>query len=289
MNTANQLTTPTKPGSRGGSGRRSAPQPSFLTRNRGRLLWGLAGIALVGIAALAFLNATSPAYACATEWNPAPTSAPAPDATPRLGITQTDLGRDHVSLGAFVKYALCPPATGNHYNATGDGPIRAGVYGPDDQATPQGWIHNLEHGGLVLLYRCTDGDTACSESGQAALSQFNASFPNSPICDIPKGGAGPIVARFDQMKWPYAALVWGIVLPLDSLDTNQIYAFFAQQGDRTNPEPLCPKPTDTPAPTGTPVPSTSAAPSAAPSASAASTPSAAPSVDASASPTPAAS
>ncbi|MEO8469897.1 MAG: DUF3105 domain-containing protein [Chloroflexota bacterium] len=249
------------------------PQESFLARNRGRLLWGLAALALVGIASLAFLNATSPAYACATEWDPAPTSAPGPDATQRLGITQTDLGRDHVSLGAFVKYALCPPATGNHYNATGDGPIRPGVYGPDDQATPQGWIHNLEHGGLVLLYRCGSGDTACSESGQAALNQFNASFPNSPICDIPKGGVGPIVARFDQMKWPYVAMVWGIVLPLDTLDVNQVYAFFAREGERTNPEPLCAKPTATPAPTGTPAPTDTAAPS----------------VDASASPSPAAS
>lgn len=266
MNTPNQLTTPTKAGSRG-SGRRSAPQQSFLTRNRSRLLWGLAGLALVGIATLAFLNATSPAYACATEWNPAPTTAPAPDGTPRLGITQTDLGNQHATLGAFVKFALCPPASGNHYNVTGDGPIRPGVYGPDDQATPQGWIHNLEHGGLVLLYRCADGDTACSESGQAALSQFNASFPNSPICDVPKGTVGPIVARFDQMKWPYAALVWGIVLPLDTLDVNQVYAFFAQQGDRTNPEPLCAKPTATPAPTDTPAPSADASASPSPAAS----------------------
>ena len=266
MNTPNQLTPPTKSGSRAGVGRRSAPQPSFLARNRGRLLWGVAAFALVGLAALAFLNATSPAYACATEWNPAPTSAPAADATPRLGITQTDLGREHASLGAFVKYALCPPATGKHYLSTGDGPIRAGVYGPDDQAIPQGWIHNLEHGALVLLYRCTDGDTACSESGQAALNQFNASFPNSPICDVPKGGVGPIVARFDQMKWPYAAIVWGLVLPLDTLDTNQIYAFFAQQGDRTNPEPYpgCVKPTPTPAPTDTPAATDTAAPSASP-------------------------
>ena len=274
MNTPNQLTSPTRSGSRSG-GRRSAPQQSFLARNRGRLLWGLAGIALVGIATLAFLNATSPAYACATEWNPAPTSAPGPDSTPRLGITQTDLGNQHVTLGAFVKYALCPPASGNHYNSQGDGPIRPGVYGPDDQATPQGWIHNLEHGGLVLLYRCTGGDTACSESSQAALSQFNASFPNSPICDVPRGTVGPVVARFDQMKWPYAAIVWGLVLPLDTLDVNQIQAFFAQQGDRTNPElyPGCVKPTPTPAPTATPAPTDTPAPS----------------VDASASPSPAAS
>lgn len=264
-----------------GRASRALPQQSFLARNRRRLLWGLAAIALVGMGSLAFLNATSPAYACTTEWKPAVTPEPAPSATQRLGYVQTDLGRDHVALGAFVRYALCPPATGNHYNVTGEGPVRPGMYGPDDQALPQGWIHNLEHGGLVLLYRCASGDTACTDSGQAALSQFNAAFPNSPVCNLPRGSVGPIVARFDQMQWKYAALVWGVVLPLDTLDTNQILAFFAQQGERTNPEPLCAKPTATPGPTGTPAPS--ASPTAAPSG----TPT--PSAEASASPTPAAS
>lgn len=277
------MNTEKRPAPRRTTGRatRVVPQQSFLARNRRRLLWGLAGIALVGIAGLAFLNATSPAYACTTEWKPAVTPEPAPSATQRLGYVQTDLGRDHVALGAFVRYALCPPATGNHYNVTGEGPVRPGMYGPDDQALPQGWIHNLEHGGLVLLYRCASGDTACTDSGQAALSQFNASFPNSPVCNLPRGSVGPIVARFDQMQWKYAALVWGVILPLDTLDTTQILAFFNQQGERTNPEPLCAKPTATPGPTGTPAPS--ASPTAAPTA----TPT--PSAGASASPTPAAS
>lgn len=261
MNIENRRTTP----GRGARANRDVPRPPFLARNRGRLLWALAVVALVGMAGLAFLNATSPAYACTTEWSPAPTSSPAPGATQRLGIVQTDLGRDHTT--GFVRYALCPPATGNHYNTQGEGPIRPGVYGPDDQATPEGWIHNLEHGGLVLLYRCRGGDTACTESDQAALKQFNASFPNSPICNVPSGGVGPIVARFDQMQWPYAALLWGLVLPLDSLDTNQIFAFFAQQGERTNPEALCAKPTPTPAPIDTPVPSADASPSPTPGAS----------------------
>lgn len=251
MNIANRKTTPGRAAGR--SSRVVPPQP-FLARNRRRILWGLAAVALVGIVGLAYLNATSPAYACTTEWAPSATTPPAPDATQRLGYAQTDQGNQHVTLGATVKYPLCPPSTGSHYNVNTEGPIKPGMYGPDDQATPQGWIHNLEHGGLVLLYRCAAGDTACSDSGQAALSQFNASFPNSPICNLPRGGVGPIVARFDQMKSPYAALLWGLVLPLDSLDTDQILAFFAQQGERTNPEPLCAKPTPTPAATAEPTP-----------------------------------
>ena len=240
---------------------RTAPPRSFLERNRGRLLWGLAGIAIVAVASVVLFNAASPAYACTTQWTPGPTTVPAPDATPRLGYVQDDQGRDHFSLGAFVKYALCPPATGRHYNAQGEGPVRPGFYGPDDQATPQGWIHNLEHGAMVLLYRCASGDSACGTEGQQALKDFNATFPNSPVCNLPKGAVGPVVARFDEMAWPYAALLWGQVLPMDSFDAQLARDFFAQQGERTNPELLCAKPTATPAPTASPAPSDTPAPS----------------------------
>ncbi|MBF8289062.1 MAG: hypothetical protein HW391_30 [Chloroflexi bacterium] len=226
---------------------RTAPERPFLERHRSKLLWGLAGAALIGVVAMAFLNATSPAYACSTEWEPAPTSAPGPDATPRLGYVQDDFGQAHVTIGSFVKYVLCPPASGKHYNAQSEGPVRPGVYGPDDQATPMGWIHNLEHGGVVVLYRCADGDTGCSDEAQQANRDLFASFPNSPICNMP-GASTLVVARFDQMAWPYAALVWGQVLPLESFDAQRIRDFYAQQGELTNPEPFCPKPTPTPAP-----------------------------------------
>ena len=219
------------------------------------------------MATLVFVNATSPAYACSTVWQPAVTPEPAPGATPRLGYVQDDMGREHVSLGSFVRYALCPPASGKHYNATGEGPIRPGVFGPDDQATPQGWIHNLEHGGLVVLYRCASGDSGCSDADQTRFKDLYASFPNSPICNLPAGSVGPIVARFDQMDWPYAVLLWGQVLPMDSFDPQLILDFFTQQGERSNPEPLCAKPTDTPAPTGTPGPTDTSVPTSSPAAS----------------------
>jgi hypothetical protein len=205
----------------------------------------------VAIASVAFLNATSPAYACSSQWTPAVTPPPAPSATPRLGYVQDDLGRDHSSLGAFVKYALCPPASGRHFNAQGEGPVQSGVYGPDDQATPQGWIHNLEHGGLVVLYRCKDGDSACGEAEQEALTELYRTMPNSPICNLPPA-ATTVVARFDEMAWPYAALLWGQVMPMNTFDAQLARDFFAQQGERTNPELLCAKPTPTPIPAATP-------------------------------------
>jgi hypothetical protein len=178
-------------------------------------------------------------YTCATEWTPDPTASPAPGASQAPGYVQPDLGKSHAASGP-QRYALCPPASGTHYSGPGLGPIPAVVYGPEDWAVPMGWIHNLEHAGLVLLYRCREGDTACSEDGLAALDAAYAGFPDSPICHLPRGlGPGPVVARFDEMAWPYAAIVWQRVLPLESLDTARIHEFYRQFGDRTAPEPQC--------------------------------------------------
>jgi hypothetical protein len=203
-------------------------------------------VAVVGVAgAFLFLGATQAAYACDTEWTPATSTASAANAD--AGQPQPDMGRSHVSLGASVRYAYCPPASGSHYNSPPDDPIPARFYAKDDTAVPQGWIHNLEHGGIVVLYRCASGDV-CDGAQQDALRSFAGSFPPSPVCKLPPGGnsPSPVVARFDQMATPYAALVWGRVLPLQTLDTAAILRFYQAEGEKTNPEPQCQTPNATP-------------------------------------------
>ena len=174
------------------------------------------------------------------------------------------MGRSHVAVGTKVTYTYCPPASGNHYSATGVGPILPRLYGPNDSTVPENWVHNLEHGAMVIVYRGRDGDPGITNTGQQELRALFDSFPNSPVCGITPGTSqGPVIARFDQMATPYAAMVWDRVLPLQTLDTAQILAFWQQWGERTNPEAQCATP--------------SAAPSAAPSGSASEAPSAAPS------------
>ncbi len=202
-------------------------------------LVAVVGIALIG--GVIFLQTSAPAYACSTEWVPTPTATPAAGASPQPGYVEDDMGRKHVGTNDRVKYTYCPPASGSHYSASGQGPILSRLYGPDDTALPQGWIHNLEHGALVLLYR---GDGAgATPDGQAALRSLFETFPNSPVCNIEPGtSVGPIFARFDDMATPYAVLVWGRVLPLQTLDTAAILDFYRVWGEQTNPEPQCAAP-----------------------------------------------
>jgi hypothetical protein len=281
------LTTPPRrptPASRA-TRRSRRPEPrsaTFLQRNRSRLLWGAGAVGFLILAGLAFLSFSAPTYACANLFDPSPvpsqaapptqapaaSGAPAPSAPPP-GFVQPDMGHLHVPIGEKVRYSNCPPASGRHYQTPG-GPIRGGLYGPDDAPVPQGWIHNLEHGAIVLLYRCP-GD-ACTEQGQAELQALLAKWPLSPICQTAPGQVTPVIARFDDMAQPYAALVWDVVLPMATLDENLLFEFYARQGEQFNPEKQCPAPTATPGPAptaGPPTASPAASPAASPSDSAA--------------------
>jgi hypothetical protein len=283
--------------------RRPAPRSTtFLERNRTALLWLIGALVLAVLLFVGFvLPATTPAFSCDNEFSPtpapswvAPTPAPvgsgatpAPAVTPPPpGYVQPDMGHVHeTNVSKPIRYTWCPPASGRHYNANGFGPIPGKLYGPDEKTTPGGWIHNLEHGAIVLLYSCKLDPDACTESGQQALADLLARWPNSPICNFPPGTLTPIITRFDDMSWPFAALVWDLVLPMQTIDEPTLFDFYARQAERFNPEPKCAQPTPTPeptptaGPTGTPVPSAvpSAAPTVAPTAAPTTAPTAEPS------------
>ena len=76
----------------------------------------------------------------------------------------------------------------------------------------------------------------------------------------------PVITRFDDMQYPYAALLWDLILPLDHWDPAAVLAFYSQRGETTNPEKQCATPSGSPAPTDSTAPSGSAAPSGSPSA-----------------------
>ena len=246
------------------SGRRATARPrtsgvSFLERYRTGLI-GLAVIAVVAVVGIGmFAAATQPAFACSNQWVPDASPTPAADASPQPGYPQPDMGQGHVGNGTAITYTYCPPASGRHFNGTQTGPISSRVYGPGDAVNPQGWIHNLEHGALVLLYR---GDSeGATDAGQRALREFFDRYPPSPVCGFEPGtSVGPVFARFDEMATPFTALVWGRALPLESLDTEAILELDKTYGERTNPESFCARPSPTPAPADSAAPTDSPAP-----------------------------
>jgi hypothetical protein len=269
------------------AGRRETPrrrydEPSTLERFRTPIIAVAAVAVVVAVGAFVFTSASSAAYTCSTvDTVQAPVEG-------ELGQIQQDMGNSHVGASAKVTYPVCPPASGKHINQPPRGPIPARIYGPDDAAAPNGWVHNLEHGGLVLLYSCDKG--ACDEASLAQLQPFFDGFPPSSICQVPPGTVGPVVARFEEMPTKYAALIWDRVLYLDTLDVQQIYDFFLRYGEQITddgqwispPEPQCNPPSPDPSASAEASPSASA--EASPSASAAASPSVVASPEASPSP-----
>jgi len=59
---------------------------------------------------------------------------------------------NHISPGTQARYLTDPPTSGPHYSVRGEAPLPWGFYAR--QYPPEDWVHNLEHGGVVILYNC---------------------------------------------------------------------------------------------------------------------------------------
>jgi hypothetical protein len=214
-------------------------------------------IAAVAIAALAvgyvFIGSTAASYTCDTQFNPSPTPALAPDSSARLGFREDDMGNSHIT-STPVNYTYCPPASGSHFNQPNVlGPIHPGLYKPDDKVGPPNWVHNLEHGAVVVLYR--SNSTGATPAGQQAFKDYAAGFPASAICKVPAGVLSPVIARFDDMPHPFAVMVWDRVMYLDTWDPALATKFYLTEAERSDPatgafiappEPQCPAPSANP-------------------------------------------
>ncbi|CAN5748769.1 hypothetical protein BH23CHL8_BH23CHL8_26490 [soil metagenome] len=197
----------------------------------------LAGVALlgVGIVAIFLVGGTSAArYVCDSLLTPPPGASIAPVAgpvasaapTPQLGFATTDLGRGHVSTGTTVRFAFCPPTSGDHWTAAGRAPLRRDVYGPGDDVSPGNWVHNLEHGYVVIAYR--EEPSADVLAGIREVFDTAEQGPAAAQCGIPNK---VMAVQFDEMSEAYAVLAWDRAMLLPEWDTGSALAFANQWQD----------------------------------------------------------
>jgi hypothetical protein len=153
------------------------------------------------------------AYVCESQLTPPPGIDALADPSGRPGFPTAMLPTGHVRAGTTITFGFCPPTSGNHYDST----IRAAVYPPSSEQPPGGWVHNLEHGSVVLLYRCPSavpgqGDCASLSEMERVQIWFNDA-PSSANC-----GRQALAARFDSMSTRFAVLAWNRALFLDEFD-----------------------------------------------------------------------
>lgn len=136
-----------------------------------------------------------------------------------LGVPVADEGRTHVAEGSAISYKHNPPASGPHYPS----PKPWGIY--TDTVPPGYWVHDLEHGGVVVLYDCPSG---CSQV-VTALQQAFTTFPKdkynevklvaTPYSGLPKG---------TQVM----AVAWDYQKSYASFDTQKLLTFYNGHVDR---------------------------------------------------------
>ena len=107
----------------------------------------------------------------------------------------TDEGRGHVVRPARVPYKHQPPSSGMHYNDEG-APHKPWGVAPSE-LLPEEFVHNLEHGGIVLLYRCSGSECdAASEAAQALFSSLpkETQFHEVKLLAVPYQAMAPRAA-----------------------------------------------------------------------------------------------
>jgi hypothetical protein len=175
---------------------------------RRRMVWG-GGIVLVvavAIAAVLFLI-------------PKPVSS-----SMRQVVTEP---ATHVEEGAPLTYRNRPPSSGMHWGTLPQ-PQEYRLY--DTPLSPGRWVHMLEHGAVVVLYRADLCDAACLQQ----LGEFYDSAPRSTVV----GGVRHLaITPYQDMDHAIAVVAWGYIDEMDQFDKDRVMADFKSKVDAsTAPE-----------------------------------------------------
>jgi hypothetical protein len=138
----------------------------------------------------------------------------------------------HVPIGTTIQWDSNPPSSGPHY------PIWA-AYQAYTTPVPRGYyVHDEEHGGVILLYTCAD-PAGCPEVA-AALQSVSDAIPDDPLCA--QAGEGvrvrTVITPDPLLDVPVAAAAWGWVYRARCVDLPTLKAFALQHYGQ-GPEVLC--------------------------------------------------
>ena len=145
-----------------------------------------------------------------------PVLAPA-DTAVGPGRQMPDRGRTHVPQGTRITYEESPPASGSHW------PVWAkwGVY--TEPIPEEVFVHNLEHGGVVLLYNCPG---PCPDVVRQLEETF-AALPKSKY-----GHVKVVITPSARIKTRFALLAWTRLDEFDRFDRARVVRFVTAWQDK---------------------------------------------------------
>lgn len=140
------------------------------------------------------------------------------------------LPANHVPIGSDIQWDSNPPSSGPHF------PIWA-AYQAYASPVPRGYyVHNLEHGAVVLLYNCPSD---CPDV-VAALVQAANQIPSDPLCDAAGEGirVRTVITPDPLLDVPVAAAAWGWTYRAQCADLPTLTSF-VQNHYGQGPEQIC--------------------------------------------------
>lgn len=142
-------------------------------------------------------------------------AGPIPDGP---GVRQDDQGRTHIEIGdSHGAYNTIPATSGWHYAVSAAWGIK------DEPLPPETYIHNMEHGGVILHYNCPDG---CEDE----VNQ---------MADIVRRTDETILMPNPDMESRFAVSAWNWLATMDVYDDDLARDFVRSHLNSANsPEPL---------------------------------------------------
>ncbi len=138
----------------------------------------------------------------------------------------------HVAVGTHVDYDSNPPSSGPHY------PVWAAFQTWSTPVPREYYVHDLEHGAVVLLYKCAaDAAGGCSDV-VSGLEAVRAALPDDPLCDKATVRVRVVVTPDPLIDVPVAAAAWGWTYRAKCLDVPSLIQF-AKDHYGKGTEPVC--------------------------------------------------
>jgi uncharacterized protein DUF3105 len=125
----------------------------------------------------------------------------------------------HIDPSTSWTYKVYPPTSGPHYSAAGIAPV---PWKTIDTLVEGQFVHNLEHGGIAILYDCPSG-TDCTTLKNQLSDYINKLAPLDPTYSEVKIVMTPYTRG---MTKKVALVAWHYVLFLDGYDQNAITQFY---------------------------------------------------------------
>lgn len=171
-----------------------------------------------------------------------PSPAPAPGPGTRPGFPQRPAAScpvvidappivtgQHVPETETLTYNSNPPSSGPHF------PVWP-AFREYATPVPRGYtIHSLEHGGVVLSYKCDPGP-ACTKIVEG-LRAAALAIPDDPKCTAPVR-ARVVITPDPLLDVPVAAAAWGYTYKADCVDQPTLTAFLKEYYGK-GPEDTC--------------------------------------------------